>query len=891
MTTHNILLSISLLLPLSAAAQQRSTSSLFLQTQPKSDVTMPFSINDEGVRYTPTWGLDQAWMNEQNLRKGINHMGIDNVRIGRSAFRITQALNDDGTLASDPSAALRRRSETFDIVGKELPLVLTCDQEAGTDASYLTNGNANVNRWAAMIVAHVNWLRQNTKHPVVGVSPFNEPDYWTKEEGANASIQRNVAKALRDNYPNMSDVNIVGGNTLNNDKAWTWFSMGKDYYEWGNTHQLAGSFTNYADYYKRLADLGKVGYNDEMHNTAEAMIGLEYGMTVGIWWGFDSRTRGEFCEFSTNGERIAYAEHRNNWTAASVYRHDDGRVKAFIGSSERQAYTTKYQLLSPDRDLYFDGEGPLRSFTRELPGGTGYSNGQTNAECVIDITWGEDVPRVAVTDGIYRIYNRATTSVISDNGNGNIVVNRFKNSTADNQLWNVHRCDPRIGGDYSFYDIELATNSKLRMNVLNFSTQSGANVMPWSANDKPSSNEQWYLEYAGEGFWYIRNRESALYLTSTGTSTSSAVNVNQQELLDESKRNRQQWRFLPQDVNYDAVAPATPEGLTANSHLAAVTLAWNEVSDADVAGYHVLRAEAASGEWSTIARGVTANTFTDNTCRQGTAYQYKVKAIDQAQNLSEASAIVEATPSGDRGLVACWTMEGTLDDASANMMDAVSSDSPAFVDGQKDGSQALQLTGNSFVQLPYEVADADELTLCAWVRWSGGSAWQRLFDFGNGTSQYLFLTPSNGSVMRLAVKNGSDEQTLDAPKLEANVWKHVAVTVGSLRTTVYVDGEEVASTTSITLRPSDLRTTLNYVGRSQFSNDPYFRGAIDELSIYNYALSADEVRQAMEGSLSGIDDVKSNSEPASDIYSLDGRRQPAPQRGLNIIGTRKVLLK
>ena len=84
---------------------------------------------------------------------------------------------------------------------------------------------------------------------------------------------------------------------------------------------------------------------------------------------------------------------------------------------------------------------------------------------------------------------------------------------------------------------------------------------------------------------------------------------------------------------------------------------------------------------------------------------------------------------------------------------------------------------------------------------------------------------------------------------------------------------------------------LNYVGRSQFSNDPYFRGAIDELSVYNYALSADEVRQAMEGSLSGIDDVKTFSDPACDVYSLDGRRQPAPQHGLNIIGTRKVLLK
>ena len=66
-------------------------------------------------------------------------------------------------------------------------------------------------------------------------------------------------------------------------------------------------------------------------------------MTVGIWWGFDSRARGEFCQISRKGVRLSYGEHRANWTAASVWRHDDGRVKAFLGSSEPQAAPTEYQ--------------------------------------------------------------------------------------------------------------------------------------------------------------------------------------------------------------------------------------------------------------------------------------------------------------------------------------------------------------------------------------------------------------------------------------------------------------------------------------------------------------------------------------------------------------------
>lgn len=891
MKTKNLLLLFLTLLPMGATAQH-SSSSLFLNPKAKADVTMPFSVAAEGKRYNPTWGLDMAWINEQNLRKGMNHMGAENVRIGRTAFRMTHALNDDGTLAADPASVLRQRSLLFDIVDKELPLVFTADQEAGTDASYFSGSNANVNRWAAMIAAHVTWLNKNTQHPTTGVSPFNEPDYWTKEEGANASIQRNVAKTLKENYSDLfANINLVGGNTLNNDKAWSWFNQGRDYFDWGNTHQLAGSFDNYADYYQKLTDMDKVGYNDEMHNVAEAMIGLEYGMTVGIWWGFDSRARGEFCQFSSQGERIAYSEHRNNWTAASVYRHDDGRVKAFIGSSERQAYTTTYQLVSSDREVYFDGEGPVRSYTMELPGGTGYQTGQTNAERVIDIVWGEDVPREPIVDGTYRIFNRATTTVITDNGNNNIVVNRFKNSTADNQRWHVERIDPRIGGDISFYNIELATNSNLHMNVLNFSTKDAANVIPWSQNAKPDSNEQWYLEYAGEGYYYIRNRESSLYLTAYGTSTSSAVNVNQKELLDETKRDRQQWRLLPADVNYETVAPATPEGLTAEARTAAVSLHWAAVSDADLAGYNVLRAESGGDEWNTIARGVKTNSYTDNTCRQGVAYAYKVVAIDQAQNASEPSASVSATPTGERACIAYWTMDGTLDDTTPNMMDAAASNDPTFTTGRQDGSKALQLSGSSYLQLPYEVASSDELTICAWVYWGGGTAWQRLFDFGNGTDQYFFLSPSNGSQMRFAIKNGGSEQTLSAPRLVTNTWQHVAVTIGSAGVTIYINGEEETSSAAITIRPSDFRPSMNYVGRSQFAADPYFRGNIDDMCIFNYALSADEVKNAMNGSLSSIDGIYDSPAPATSVYAADGRRLPAPRQGINILNGRKVIIK
>ena len=633
------LLSLS---PLMAAAQA-------------GDVPVRFSIKGEGHRFTPTWGLDMAWEDANNVKKGANHMGKENVGIGRSCFRFTKELTNDSVLASDQINHLRTRAKAFDQISKTLPIVLTADQEAvgPTDEDpnrkppeyYVKNKVANIPHWAAMINSHVHWMQENSTHPVIGVSPFNEGDYWTVEEGATSTTQVNVAKLLKDakKYPRMADVAIVGGNTLNDDKALAWYTSGKQYYDWGNTHQLAGTFDNFAKFYQQLEKDGKVGYGDEMHNVGEAMIGLEYGMTVGIWWGFDSRARGEFCDISRNGERLAYAEHRNNWTAASVYRHDDGRVKAFIGSSERQAKTTTYKFVSTDMPVFFDGYGPTKEYRIEIPGGTGYQTGQTNAERVIDITWGEDV-QPYVIDGTYKVMNKATKSVMAAFGSadGNTNISQVKYTGQKNQQWNINPVDSRIGGDYSFYDFTVVSNGK-HIDVLNYSLDNGGNCISY-ANKVASSNQQWYLEYVGDGFFHIRNRNSALYLTLESTSVANGTNIYQGTLLSGTAHDRQLWRIIPLDAECELEAPAAPEGLTATAQSDAVKLEWEANSEPDLAGYTVVRAERGTEEWNTIARQLTTTSFVDSDCEPGHEYLYKVKAIDKSANQSALSEAVAINP-------------------------------------------------------------------------------------------------------------------------------------------------------------------------------------------------------------------------------------------------------
>jgi hypothetical protein len=55
------------------------------------------------------------------------------------------------------------------------------------------------------------------------------------------------------------------------------------------------------------------------------------------------------------------------------------------------------------------------------------------------------------------------------------------------------------------------------------------------------------------------------------------------------------------------------------------------------------------------------------------------------------------------------------------------------------------------------------------------------------------------------------------------------VTIGTSGVTIYIDGVKNASSSSITLRPSDVTPTMNYLGRSQFAADPAFN--VDKAAI------------------------------------------------------------
>ena len=878
---------LALIASLTATAQESLvTSSQRLVPVTSSKATaVPFCIDDAGEQFPVIWGLDTAWPDEWNMRRGTAFIGAENLGTARASFQPNDLIVD-GQLSMSQKAALNNRLNLIKKSGVT-SIALNCDHEVLNKNNYV----GKPAEWVKLIEATARYC-QEKGYTVVSVAPFNEPDYTSWGQGSQADMKE-VARLLKEN-PFFANIRICGANTLNCDQALPWYNAMKDYLDEGNTHQLAGGFNTYANFFETVRAEGKHATADELHNVMEAMVGVEYGMQTGIWWGFDGLARGEFCRASNTGDRLSYAENRSTWTAASGYRNNtEGKIQAFLGTSERQANNASYRFISRDRDVYYDGYGPVRDFVVDMPGGTGYQQGQTNAERVVNITWGEDVQ--PYINGNYVIQNKATGYVMTipsaTAAPGANIVQKTHAPKILYQQWSVQPVDSRIGGDFSYYSFRPLVNTSYSLDVLNSSLEHNGSIILYNSNN--GAQQQWYLQYAGDGYFYIRSRQSSLCLRA---GVADGATVKQTTL--KANDNNQLWRFVPAGERSDTKPLAVPTGLTATAQLASIRLDWVANTETDLAGYTILRAElspktGADTVFNTIARGVTGNAFLDNQVVLGCEYLYKIKAQDLTGNTSPASDVVKTATVNEKGLVGKWQFDGDLTDLSENQLHGSNGGINCLYlpTVNKSGTKTLMFNGSSnYVQLPHEVASMAEMTICSWVKLSSTKEWQRIFDFGSGTDRYMFLAPIARGEMRFVMKNGGDEEILSATKLNANTWYHVAVSISTDAVVLYVDGKEVARSTDMKIRPSDIRPAINYIGCSQFSADPLLNGYVDDFRIYNYALTPEEVLAVTEDLASSIQPPLADDASLSvvGIYTISGQRVDELQPGVNLVKYRNA---
>jgi len=474
--------------------------SLLLACALRAEVTVSFSTADPGVdKSIPDWGLDTNWASLDNMRRGLSYMGVENVNVVRVPAMVDRAM--DSGLTADQKEHLQLCKDLVSMATYATRWDLCAPGSDTVNAWFQSGaGVVNTDRW----ITAMRLNQEYYAHPMWLVEPFNEPDYATWGEGTRQNLLDIITglKAL----PNFSDSLMGGGSTMSAEAATSWFDVIKGKATVGTTHTLYGSVANYAEFLKHVADSGAVPFHPEGHNVVEPMIGAEYGLKGLIWWGTAELVRGEFVKAS-KGRRLAYAEDRNNWTAASVYRAPSGAVKAFFGASERVGGSTTYTLHCSDRDVYFDGHGPQRDYSVTIV---------KDQERMVNITWGSDVPQAL--GGRYAIVNASSGLCLEIAGaatSEGAALQQNAYTGATHQLWDIGALPAGTIGDQSYF---LLSNANSRIY---------ADVPAWVHDDElvirqynypGNAVEHWYFEYAGQGCYRIRSRWSnkCLALAKTG---------------------------------------------------------------------------------------------------------------------------------------------------------------------------------------------------------------------------------------------------------------------------------------------------------------------------------------------------------------------------------------
>ncbi|MEM6448676.1 MAG: LamG-like jellyroll fold domain-containing protein, partial [Cyanobacteria bacterium P01_D01_bin.105] len=157
---------------------------------------------------------------------------------------------------------------------------------------------------------------------------------------------------------------------------------------------------------------------------------------------------------------------------------------------------------------------------------------------------------------------------------------------------------------------------------------------------------------------------------------------------------------------------------------------------------------------------------------------------------------------------------------------------------------AVQLDGNSgrvLVQDSAELNITHQLTLSAWVKADQFTKWTGIITKGTNSAPYSLMIMDDGAIQFESNYGQADKGMWKSHgQLTANEWHHVAATYDGEALRFYIDGQldsnVVYTDIDFAINNEDL-----IVGAQLPGGDEYFDGALDDVRVYNRALSNVEV--------------------------------------------------
>jgi hypothetical protein len=223
-----------------------------------------------------------------------------------------------------------------------------------------------------------------------------------------------------------------------------------------------------------------------------------------------------------------------------------------------------------------------------------------------------------------------------------------------------------------------------------------------------------------------------------------------------------------------------------------------------------------------------------------------------ASPTSTATPTATVTPGAPTGLVASYNFNAgagtTLIDQSGNNNNGTLTNGPTWTANGKYGT-ALVFDGlNDRVVVPdsNSLDLTTRLTLEAWVYPTGAmSGWDTILMKEQPPGNLLYVLYANGdtNVPNGRIWIGGEQAVQGTSVLPLNTWSHLALTYDGAMLNFYVNGQLVQSRPQTGSLP--VTSAVLSIGNNSIWPDEAFLGRIDEIRIYNEALSQQEVQTDM----------------------------------------------
>jgi len=247
---------------------------------------------------------------------------------------------------------------------------------------------------------------------------------------------------------------------------------------------------------------------------------------------------------------------------------------------------------------------------------------------------------------------------------------------------------------------------------------------------------------------------------------------------------------------------------------------------------------------------VGTSTYNPGTLEYGKFYYWRIDQFDGSVTYKGDTWTFKTIPNipiSDPNLVCWWKLDedqGSIAlDWSGHKNDGTLINGPGWVTGYDEN--ALEFDGNddyvNFGNTSSWSAGNSARSICGWSKTdtiAGG--WRWIAAYGSaGTGQAMFIGMNTDALYG----GGYGDDVFIDGFWEVDVWYHICLTYDGTTARLYADGIEVAAEA----KNWDLVLSRAHIGRQVNDIAEFWDGLVDDVRIYNKALTPDEIMKIMTG--------------------------------------------